>query len=443
MTGLEEKHSVISKEDMQSAMDFVEDFSHELEKYPHRIAASKDETACARAIRNRLHDETDAKTRLEAFDASPLLGRGSFLLIGIWYAICYVMYFVSFAGGRVTGAMLTLLSLAMFLGGGSLFALMYLGNRKAGKILPKKVSYNVVSESCNDAKNVKNVLIVCDNHDATLGSPVKDFNLVRKLCMIVAPVSVFIFILFCILKMAIGTEGANVAAKISAFTILPFVSGIFGIAAFVIHFSPFEKFARENNGVATSIAMATYAYFAEQPELLADDAKIVYVSFGAENAGHCGSRAFVEAHPEFASAKVLAIGDILSGNFQVAECDAIRNIDFSLDVVSSVHASAIDQGITVSTMPHDTFAHKFNSLHGFISNAFAKNGNPTATIVSKDYAHHEKSLTKTDLENMFSLCVGAAMKIMAKNNILDDDKHDEVEVVAPSSEMKIVDVESK
>ena len=117
MTGLEEKHSVISKEDMQSAMDFVEDFSHELEKYPHRIAASKDETACARAIRNRLHDETDAKTRLEAFDASPLLGRGSFLLIGIWYAICYVMYFVSFAGGRVTGAMLTLLSLVMFLGG--------------------------------------------------------------------------------------------------------------------------------------------------------------------------------------------------------------------------------------------------------------------------------------------------------------------------------------
>ena len=400
MTGLEEKHSVISKEDMQSAMDFVEDFSHELEKYPHRIAASKDETACARAIRNRLHDETDAKTRLEAFDASPLLGRGSFLL-------------------------------------------MYLGNSKLGKVLPKKVSYNVVSESCNDAKNAKNVLIVCDNHDATLGSPVKDFNLVRKLCMIVAPVSVFIFILFCILKMAIGTEGANVAAKISAFTILPFVSGIFGIAAFVIHFSPFEKFARENNGVATSIAMATYAYFAEQPELLADDAKIVYVSFGAENAGHGGSNAFVEAHPEFASAKVLAIGDILSGNFQVAECDAIRNIDFSLDVVSSVHASAIEQGITVSTMPHDTFAHKFNSLHGFISNAFAKNGNPTATIVSKDYAHHEKSLTKTDLENMFSLCVGAAMKIMAKNNIPDDDKHDEVEVVAPSSEMKIVDVESK
>ena len=442
MTGFEEKHSVINKEDMQSAMDFVEQFSHELSKYPHRITASKDETACARAIRNRLHDETDAKTRLEAFNTPPLLGRGSFLLLGIWYALCYVVYFVSFAGGRVAGALVTLLSLVLFLSGGSVLILMYLGSRKAGKILPKKVSYNVVSESCKDEKNVKNTLVICDNHDATLGSPIKDFDLVRKLSMIIAPLSVFVFVLFCTLKMAIGTQGDNVAAKISAFTILPFVSGIFGIAAFVLHFSPMERFARENNGVATAVAMATYAYFAEQPELLADNTKIVYVSFGAENSGHGGSNAFLEAHPEFASAKVLAIGDVLSDNFQVAERDALRNIDFSIDVVSAVHASAIEQGITVSTMPHDSFLHKFNSLHGFISNAFAKNGNPTATILAKDYSKRDKSLSKSDLENLFSLCVGAAMKIMAK----EDNAPKTVESViatAPSSEMKIVDVESK
>ena len=442
MTGFEEKHSVINKEDMQSAMDFVEQFSHELSKYPHRITASKDETACARAIRNRLHDETDAKTRLEAFNTPPLLGRGSFLLLGIWYALCYVVYFVSFAGGRVAGALVTLLSLVMFLSGGSVLILMYLGSRKAGKILPKKVSYNVVSESCKDEKNVKNTLVICDNHDATLGSPIKDFDLVRKLSMIIAPLSVFVFVLFCILKMAIGTQGDNVAAKISAFTILPFVSGIFGIAAFVLHFSPMERFARENNGVATAVAMATYAYFAEQPELLADNTKIVYVSFGAENSGHGGSNAFLEAHPEFASAKVLAIGDVLSDNFQVAERDALRNIDFSIDVVSAVHASAIEQGITVSTMPHDRFLHKFNSLHGFISNAFAKNGNPTATILAKDYSKRDKSLSKSDLENLFSLCVGAAMKIMAKEDNAPKTVGSVI-ATAPSSEMKIVDVESK
>ncbi len=442
MAAFEEKHSVINKEDMQSAMEFVEEFSHELSKYQHRISATKEETACARAIRNRLHDETDAKTRLEAFNAPVLLGRGSFLLLGIWYALCYAVYFVSFAGGRVAGALVTLLSLVMFLAGGSALLLMYLGNRKAGKILPKKVSYNVVSESCKDEKNVKNTLVICDNHDATLGSPIKDFNLVRKLSMIIAPLSVFIFVLFCILKMTIGTQGDNVAAKISAFTILPFVSGIFGIAAFVLHFSPMERFACENNGVATAVAMATYAYFAEQPDLLADNTKIVYVSFGAENSGHGGSNAFLEAHPEFASAKVLAIGDVLSDNFQVAERDALRNIDFSIDVVSAVHASAIEQGITVSTMPHDTLLHKFNSLHGFISDAFAKNGNPTATILAKDYSKRDKSLSKSDLEKLFSLCVGAAMKIMAKEDNAQKTMDNAI-ATAPSSEMKIVDVESK
>ena len=85
--------------------------------------------------------------------------------------------------------------------------------------------------------------------------------------------------------------------------------------------------------------------------------------------------------------------------------------------------------------------HKFNSLHGFISNAFAKNGNPTATILAKDYQKRERSLTKTDYENLFSLCVGAAMKIMARE---DPPKSDKVDLTtAPSSEMKIVDVESK
>lgn len=441
MAGFEEKHSVINGDDMKSAIDFVEEFSEELKKYPHRITASKDETACARAIRNRLHDETDAKTRLEAFAAPTLLGRGSFLLMGIWYAICNVVYFVSFAGDRVAGALVTLLSLVLFLAGGSVFTAMYLGSGKLGKLLPKKVSYNVVSESQKDGDTPKNTLIICDNHDATLGSPIKDFNLVRKLSMIIAPVSVFIFVLFCILKMAIGTQGDNVAAKISAFTILPFVSGIFGIAAFVLHFSPLERFSRENNGAATAVAMATYAYFAEQPELLANNTKIVYVSFGAENSGHSGSRAFVEAHPEFASAKVLAIGDILGGAFQVAERDCVRNVDFSIDMVSAVHASGIEQGITVSTMAHDTLMHKFNSLHGFISDSFAKNGNPTATILAKDYQKHDKTLSKSDYENLFALCVGAAMKIMTREDAPRADKTDLT--TAPSSEMKIVDVESK
>lgn len=441
--GMEEvKKKNVSSEDMLDCMNFVDEFTDELKKYPHRITGSADETACARAIRNRLHDETGAKTRLEAFNGYPLFGRGSFLYAGIWYALCYTIYFVSFAGGRVGGILITLLSLLAFLAGTAIIAMQYLGKRKLLGIYKKKVSYNVVSEySKNDAPS--RTIIIADNHDATLGTAVKDFDLMRKLSMIIAPVSVFLFVLFCILKMAIGTDGANVTAKITAFTVLPVMSGVFGIAAFVLHFSPREKNARQNNGVSTAVAMATYAYFVDRDEKLANDVKIVYASFGGENGGRCGSYEFVQAHPEYAGAQVLCVGDILGNDLQVAEYDAVRRIQFSTDTVAVLHASAIEQGIPLKTAPHDDLKHKFNSLHGYMSNAFAKNGNPTATLLSKDYSEGACAVSRETIENLFALCVGAVERLMTKHEQQSEsDKKDELKV-APSAEMEIVDVESK
>lgn len=117
------------------------------------------------------------------------------MYLGIWYAVCYVIYFASFAGNRVVGALITLLSLVLFLAGGSVILLQYLGKRKMLGIYQKKVSYNVVSEY-SKTDNPARTFIIADNHDAMLGSAIKDFDLVRKLSMIIAPVSVFVFVLF-------------------------------------------------------------------------------------------------------------------------------------------------------------------------------------------------------------------------------------------------------
>lgn len=152
--------------------------------------------------------------------------------------------------------------------------------------------------------------------------------------------------------------------------------------------------------------MATYAYFVDRNEKLADDARIVYVSFGAENSGHCGSHEFVEAHPEYAGAKVLCIGDIAGDALQVAEYDAVRRITFSTDMVATLHASAIEQDIPLKTARHDDLKHKFNSLHGYMSNAFVKNGNPSATVLAKDYSRSCGMISRETLEDLFSLCVG-------------------------------------
>lgn len=445
MDNFDEKRCVVNAEDLTDGTDFIGEFSDELNKYQGRIAGSEQETACARAIRNRLHDETDAKTRLEAFRAYPLAGRGSFLCLGIWFALCYVVYFISFAGNRLAGALVTALALAMFVAGATVLMLIYLGDLRLAKILPRKVSYNVVSEF-SKSEEVEHIYVVADNHDAKLGSLIKDFNVMRKVAVIVPPISAFVFVLFCILKMALGTSTGNVAAKISVLTIFPVVTGIFGIVAFVLHYSPRAKDARQTSGTATCIAMATYAYFVEKPELLPDKAKVVYVSLGAENCAHCGSEAFVKAHPEYAGAKVLCIDDVYSGEIKIVDTDVVRKLQYSPEVASALQASAAEQGIDVSVLLHDTLKHKFNSLHGFASNAFAKNGSATATLTSRDYSTKEKPLTKEQTEQLFSLCVGAFEKLMQRDEQSQpkpDTPEEVVDKVAPSAEMEIVDVESK
>ncbi len=435
--------SVVSSEDLTDGIDFVNEFSNELAKYQNRITGSENETACARAIRDRLQEETCAKTRLEAYRAYPLLGRGAFPFLGLWYALSFVLYFVSFAGGDLAGRLLTLLALCVFMSGSGVILAMFFGDRKLKCFLNQKISYNVVSEFSKpyqnrELKQKERVFIIADNHDALMGSFVKDFGKFSKITMLFAPISMFLFVLFCILKMAIG---ATTSAQITVFTVLPAIFGVFGIAIILTHFSPFEQHARQNNGVATSIAMATFAYFAEQPELLEEGVRIVYVSFGGENSAHGGSHAFVQSHPEFADAKVLCLQDIQSGDIKLAECDSLRNIAFSTPLISLIRSSAHEQGIEVKMVPHDLVKHKINSLHGFCSNAFAKNGTESATLLAKDYAGESRVLDRNDAEKIFSLTVGTFFKLMKEIPI----EHEDVKVDndTQSTQMEIVDATGK
>ena len=321
------ENSVVSTEALHDAVGFISEFSVELQQYDNRITGSASETACARAIRSRLADETDATVRLEAYRSFPLLGRGSLPFFGLWYLLCYVLYFVSFAGNITAGILLTVLALAVFAVGSGVMTALYFNKKRFKKFLSQKVSYNVVSEFSKNTDKLKKerVFIIADNHDATLGNFVTDYRLMSKIAHIFVPLTAAVFVLFCILKMAIGTDSE---VKITAFTVIPAVVGVLGVTVTLLRFSPFERHAKQNNGVATSVAMATYAYFAEQPDILPEDVRIVYASFGGENSAHGGSDAFVKSHPEFADAHVLCIGDIDSSEFKIAERNAIRRIEY-------------------------------------------------------------------------------------------------------------------
>lgn len=429
--------SVVSAEDMMDGVDFIDDFSNELAGYPNRLTGTEQETACARAIRNRLHDESEVKTRLEAYYATPLLGRGALAFVGVWYLASLVLYYISFAGGRVAGALLTALALVAFLSGSAAFMSLFFGKKTFAGLLGKRVSYNVVSEfsKTTDKTAKQRTFIIVDNHDAKLGGFFGDIGAFRKLTILISPISAFLFVLFCIIKMAVGFD---TIAKITALAVLPAIFGLLGAFSIFTHYSPFVRHARQNNGVATSVAMATYAYFAENSDKLPDDAKIVYVSLGGENSAHGGSQAFVRSHPEYADAKVLCLQYIRSGNVQIAECDAVRNIKFSTPIVSMVRSSAHEQGVSVEVVPHDTPKQKIASLHGYTSNAFAKAGIEAASIVATGESDHV--LDRNDVEKLFSLTVGALEKLMAEKQ---ETKQAEVDVASKSSDMEIKDVKGK
>ncbi len=433
MDSLDNK-KVVSKEDMNDCLEFVTDFCEELKGYHGRLACSEQETACARAIRNRLHDETDVKTRLEAFHAYPLLGRRMFLLIGIWYAFCLALYYISFAGDRGVGIAMCLVALFAFFGGMAMLISLYTGKRTFKWLLLRKPSFNVVSE-CGSQENRK-VFVVCSSHDEMPGSAIKDFDLMRKACIIGAPISAFVFVLFCILKAAIGTHTGDIVTKSSVFAIIPAIFGIFGIAACVLHYSHLTSHARETNGISTAVSLASYAYFVDKPELMPTNVKLVFASFGAENAGHCGSQAFIDSHPEWNGATVICLDELRSGNIVVCECDPLRKIHYNARTVSALLSSAREQVIPIGVQPHDSFKHKFNALHGYTSNAFAKAGNPTLTMLAKDYSKLGGSFDGRDIETLFALTVAPLQDLMKEAAI-------EVEENIDTNEMQIVDVVSK
>lgn len=411
-TGKTENIVFASAQDVVDACDFAEEFCAELAERKARLTATKEETATARLIRDRLHAETSANVRLEAYKARPLAGRGSSMLLAGWYALCLVLYLLSFAWDNIAGVLITLASLVLFLAGVGVFGLLFFGEGgKLERLLPVKVSYNVVSERAPSVceKSKERTLIICASHDNVYGSRVTDFDKFRKVVMAVVPTTLATFVLFAVLRMALGVD---TVAKTTSFILICTLSSLTGIGMLGTFYSHSHKYVRDNGGISTSVALATYAYFAENPHLLPDDVRLIFASFGGENSAHGGSRAFVEAHPEFGGAKVLAIGEIVGGDFVIPESDALRKINTSEVVRSALVRSAELQNIPVVVEHYATFKEKLGCMHGFISNAFNKSNVSSATVFAKDFDASAETVRREDIERLFSLSVTAASLLL-------------------------------
>ncbi len=411
MKKFSEDKAVISDISLQKHANFFSEITTALSKHPNRISSSKAETAVAREIRDIVAEKSGCKAELQAFKAKPLLGRGMFPFIALWFLLSLVLYFVSFAGNSLTGSILALVSIIFFVAGMVVLFMLFLGSSKLDKLQYKTKSYNVVSKIKAESTKDQKTVVICSNHDAVLGSPIKDFGKSRKIAFILCPVSLALFFVLAIFKMIFGAEST---LTICLFVILPAISSGLGFFAIITHFSWFSKLARQNNGRATATAITVFDFFARNENLVPANVNLVFASFGAENSGHNGSRQFIKNRSnldvaDFRDAKVLCIGDLNSNKLMLADKDKIRGYQSSqimtetICAVSNEFGLGIDESLEVSTM---------TSLHGYLSNAFQSENIDSTTIFAKDYSDKSTDFKRSDIENIIKLAVITVKRLM-------------------------------
>ena len=415
-----QQDQIVEEKKSTSSM-FVETFASQLEKEQHRLTSEPSETAAARRIRDIiLSVNKDFNAKLEPFYARPLLGRRCFMLMAIWLVICDVIYFVSFQKNSVAAIILTLFAMLMFMVGMGIILAMYLGEDKFNFFLPKKACYNVETEfttpykySLKSTENAEpnNTIVLCANHDSLPGMYFEDRGAFKKFVFIYTPIFMFIFILICIIKMATGIDTTG---KIVSLALVPSILSLVAMFAFVAHYSLFPAHARENNCISPSIALAVFVTLYGQRNHLPENTRIVYVSFGGENSGHEGSKAFVERHLArdrgFNNAKVICLEEVNSGSIIVSKEDTIRNIKYSEDLRNKL--SKVGQENNINYLEEKKFA----TVHGHIANSFQKQGIQAINIYGKDESEKNPvPVNSESIQQLFDLTLGTVKDILKED----------------------------
>lgn len=405
------------EDEKEKVNEACEELVKSLADYADGLTSTSEETACARKLRDELSPY--APTRMEAFRTPPYAGRNCCGLLGVSYFLAALFYFVSFGGDRADGVVLVLVALGIFVLGGLAGAAAFLGARKAVRCLyPKKVSYNVFSESIPVRRQQgSRLVVIASNHDASPGSFFVNFGLVRKVVFAIVPVSAVLFVLFCLVKLCVGSDTVS---KITSLTVIPFINAVAGITALVLHFSPFQRHARENNGISTAVSVEVYRKLLRFPELLPEGTRVCFVSFGGENSAHAGSRAFAAAHPELKGAVAAVIGDIDGCNVALLRKDALRGKEFSHTAQEALFDAVDNTGVPCLMPPCDGFKSKLNALHGYAAEALAGVGCDCAYFTAKSYGSSGGDFRREDSAGLAALVLGTVVRMAWKKEEEDE-----------------------
>lgn len=403
---------------------FVENFANQLDKEQKRLTSEPSETAAARKIRDIIASaNSDFKARLEPFYARPLLGRRCYFFMAIWLLICDVIYFLSFQKNPTAALVLTLFAFVLFGVGMGILLAMFFGVDKFNFLLPKKACYNVETEFTTpykySLKSIENVepnqtIVICANHDSLPGTYFENNDIFKKISLFYTPIFMVIFMLFCLIKM--GT-GIDTTGKIAALSIIPGLLSVFALFIFATQYSLFAAHTRENNCIGSSVALAVFASLYGMRNHLPENTRFVYASFGGENSGHAGSKAFVDRHiardKNFTKAKVVCIDEIRSGTLLLAKSDMLRKAKYSEEMVKAVQQASKDLNIVIGEEKD-----LINNHHGHIATAFVNQRIEAVSILGAEpTTKSDEMVTTNTIQNLFDLTMQTIQNILIKDNI--------------------------
>ena len=150
---------------------------------------------------------------------------------------------------------------------------------------------------------------------------------------------------------------------------------------------------------------------------LPENTRFVYVSFGGENSGHAGSKAFVERHiardKNFTKAKVVCLDEIRSGDLFLAKSDILRKARYSQDMVYAVEKASQELKI-----PLEIEKDIINNQHGHIATSFDNQRIEAVSIFGREPTTSNNTLVTTDtIQNLYDLTMQTIQNILIKDNM--------------------------
>lgn len=345
-----------------------------------RFPGSDEEKAACKKLVKETEERVGIKPRTEKFKVAPNAGIGCINYLG-WIAMLSTLIF--YLGGGAA-----FISLVLYIGVMAVaFLQIFRYTAKLDLYFKQEDAENIITEVMPASGKVDYTIYLGAHYDSSwcwkLAVKNPDTAIVK---LILGVLSIFVMMALCVLRIVnffVAYPAAFATVLSYLYLILPLV-GIFlmlPITQFVSQDKTIGSPGAMDNLSGIALNMMITKHYAEHPEELPENCKLVNIGFACEEAGLKGSAAFVKAHindPDFKNCYVLNIDSIADpDHFEAIRGDAWQGTKFDPTLIQYTLDAIKDAGVTNGK----TIA---NPIGGCDSTPFCKVGIPTVTIAAQN-----------------------------------------------------------